>query len=141
MLLAVRRWHWRRDTSLEGRDVADTTVSRGQGEGKAIWLLGGLYEVKAAGDETNGTLTVMQMTMPAGMGPPPHTHPGPESGYLLEGEFTLLVDGQPSLLLKAGDSYKVPSGAIHDARSGDKGAKVIATYVVEKGKPLASPAN
>lgn len=69
-----------------------------------------------------------------------HTHPGPESGYLLEGEFTLLVEGQPPLVVKAGDSYKVPAGAIHDARSGDKGAKVIATYVVEKGKPLASPA-
>jgi quercetin dioxygenase-like cupin family protein len=70
-----------------------------------------------------------------------HTHPKPESGYLLEGDFTLLVEGQPPLALKAGDSYKVPSGAIHDARTGDKGAKVIATYVVEKGKPLASPAN
>jgi quercetin dioxygenase-like cupin family protein len=70
-----------------------------------------------------------------------HTHPGPESGYLLEGDFILLVEGQPPLSLKAGDSYKVPSGAIHDARAGDKGAKVIATYVVEKGKPLASPAN
>ena len=69
-----------------------------------------------------------------------HTHPGPESGYLLEGEFTLLVEGQPPLVVKAGDSYKVPPGAIHDARSGDKGAKVIATYVVEKGKPLATPA-
>jgi len=69
-----------------------------------------------------------------------HTHPGPESGYVLEGEFTLLVEGQPPLPLKAGDSYKVPSGAIHDARSGARGAKVIATYVVEKGKPLASPA-
>jgi len=69
-----------------------------------------------------------------------HTHPGPESGYVLEGDFTLLVEGQPPLPLKAGESYKVPSGAIHDARSGDKGAKVIATYVVEKGKPLASPA-
>ena len=69
-----------------------------------------------------------------------HTHPGPESGYLLEGEFTLLVEGQPPLVVRAGDSYKVPPGAIHDARSGDKGAKVIATYVVEKGKPLASPA-
>ena len=70
-----------------------------------------------------------------------HPHPGPESGYVLEGDFSLLVEGQPPLALKAGDSYKVPSGAIHDARSGDKGAKVIATYVVEKGKPLASPAN
>jgi quercetin dioxygenase-like cupin family protein len=69
-----------------------------------------------------------------------HTHPGPESGYLLEGEFTLLVESQPPLVVKAGESYKVPPGAVHDARSGDKGAKVIATYVVEKGKPLATPA-
>jgi quercetin dioxygenase-like cupin family protein len=61
-------------------------------------------------------------------------------GYLLEGEFTLFVEGQPPLVVKAGESYKVPPGAVHDARSGDKGAKVIATYVVEKGKPLASPA-
>jgi quercetin dioxygenase-like cupin family protein len=35
-----------------------------------------------------------------------HTHPGPESGSLLEGEFTLLVEGQPPLLVKAGDSYR-----------------------------------
>jgi len=69
-----------------------------------------------------------------------HTHPGPESGYLLEGDFTLLVEGQAPKPLKAGESYQVPAGAVHDARTGEKGAKVIATYVVEKGKPLASPA-
>lgn len=69
-----------------------------------------------------------------------HTHPGLESGYMLEGEMTLLVEGKEPLLVKAGDSYQVPFGAIHDGKSGDKGAKVIATYVVEKGKPLASPA-
>jgi quercetin dioxygenase-like cupin family protein len=69
-----------------------------------------------------------------------HTHPGPESGYMLEGEMVLLIDGQPPRPLKAGDSYTVPAGAIHDGKSGPKGAKVIATYVVEKGKPLATPA-
>jgi quercetin dioxygenase-like cupin family protein len=69
-----------------------------------------------------------------------HTHPGPESGYMLEGEMTLLVDGEPPLPVKAGQSYKVPPGATHDAKTGPAGAKVIATYVVEKGKPLASPA-
>jgi quercetin dioxygenase-like cupin family protein len=69
-----------------------------------------------------------------------HTHPGVESGYVLEGELVLLVDGKPAQPLKAGDSYQIPPVAVHDARSGDKGAKVIATYVVEKGKPLASPA-
>lgn len=70
-----------------------------------------------------------------------HSHAGPESGYVLEGDATLLIDGQPPKELKAGDSYVVPAGAIHDAKTGPKGAKIIATYVVEKGKPLAAPAN
>jgi quercetin dioxygenase-like cupin family protein len=69
-----------------------------------------------------------------------HTHPGPESGYMLEGDFVLLVEGHPDKLVKAGESYQVPPGAVHDARTGERGAKVIATYVVEKGKPLATPA-
>lgn len=70
-----------------------------------------------------------------------HTHPGPETGYLIEGTMTLLIDGMPPKTLNAGDSYQVPAGAIHDGKSGDKGAKVMAVYVVERGKPLASPAN
>lgn len=69
-----------------------------------------------------------------------HTHPGPESGYLLEGEFVLMIDGQPPKPLKAGESYQVPSGAIHDAKSGPNGAKVLAVYIVRKGEPLATPA-
>lgn len=69
-----------------------------------------------------------------------HTHPGIESGYVLEGDMVLLVDGQPPKPLKAGESYQIPSGAVHDGKSGAQGAKVIATYVVEKGKPFAVPA-
>jgi quercetin dioxygenase-like cupin family protein len=67
-----------------------------------------------------------------------HTHPGPESGYVIEGGFELLIDGEAPRLLKAGESYKVPPRTIHDAKTGPDGAKVIATYVVEKGQPLAS---
>jgi quercetin dioxygenase-like cupin family protein len=67
-----------------------------------------------------------------------HTHPGPESGYLIEGGFELLVDGEQPRQLKAGNSYVVPPNTLHDAKTGAAGAKVIATYVVEKGKPLAS---
>jgi len=67
-----------------------------------------------------------------------HTHPGPESGYVIAGSFELLIEGEPPRLLKAGDSYKVPPRAVHDARTGVDGAKVLATYVVEKGHPLAS---
>jgi quercetin dioxygenase-like cupin family protein len=69
-----------------------------------------------------------------------HTHPGYETGYVMEGDLTLLVEGKPPLALKPGDSYQIPLNAIHDARSGEKGAKVLAVYIVERGKPLATPA-
>jgi quercetin dioxygenase-like cupin family protein len=69
-----------------------------------------------------------------------HTHFGIESGYILEGELALLVEGQPPRTLKAGESYQILAGAVHDARSGPHVGKMIATYVVEKGKPLATPA-
>jgi quercetin dioxygenase-like cupin family protein len=68
-----------------------------------------------------------------------HTHSGVESGYMLEGEMVLMVAGQPDKTLKAGDSYQIPAGAVHDGKSGPAGGKVIATYVVEKGKPFAVP--
>jgi quercetin dioxygenase-like cupin family protein len=70
-----------------------------------------------------------------------HTHPGIETGYVLEGEADLLVEGKPEQRLKAGDSYLIPAGVAHDAKvHGDKAAKVLAVYVVDKTKPLASPA-
>ena len=62
------------------------------------------------------------------------------AGYVMEGDLTLLVEGKPPLALKPGDSYQIPLNAIHDARSGEKGAKVLAVYIVERGKPLATPA-
>jgi quercetin dioxygenase-like cupin family protein len=71
-----------------------------------------------------------------------HTHPGIETGYILEGEADLIIDGQPDKHLKAGDSYAIPSGAVHDAKvTGDKPLKVLGIYIVDKAKPLASPAN
>ena len=69
-----------------------------------------------------------------------HTHPGPETGYVIDGDMVLMVDGQPPKTLKAGDSYQIATGAVHDVKAGDKGMKVMAVYMVEKGKPLASPA-
>jgi quercetin dioxygenase-like cupin family protein len=70
-----------------------------------------------------------------------HTHPGIETGYVLEGEADLLVEGQPDKHLKAGDSYVIPAGVVHDAKThGDKSLKVLGVYVVDKTKPLASPA-
>ena len=74
--------------------MAEKTVVRTSGEGQAFWMLGGLYEVLLSGDESNGTTTIMRMTVPAGMGPPPHTHPGAESVYVLDGTLTYHIGGE-----------------------------------------------
>jgi quercetin dioxygenase-like cupin family protein len=69
-----------------------------------------------------------------------HTHPGIEGGYLIEGELVIMVEGQPAKTVKAGESWQIAPGAVHDAKAGAAGAKVLVSYVVEKGKPLATPA-
>ena len=68
-----------------------------------------------------------------------HTHPGVDTGYVIEGEATLIVAGKPDQMLKAGDSYAVPAGIEHDVKTGDKPLKLMAVYVVEEGKPVATP--
>lgn len=71
-----------------------------------------------------------------------HTHPGDEISYVQEGQFELLLDGQPPRVYKAGESVVIPAGTVHDAHNvGDTPARLIGVYVVEKGKPLASPAS
>jgi quercetin dioxygenase-like cupin family protein len=70
-----------------------------------------------------------------------HTHPGEEFGYVVEGTLELKIDGQPPRTVNAGESFFVPAGIVHDGVNVGKGpAKVLATYLVEKGKPVASPA-
>jgi quercetin dioxygenase-like cupin family protein len=70
-----------------------------------------------------------------------HTHPGDEISYVLEGEAELLIDGQPPRTVKAGESFVIPAGVIHDAHNASNApVKLVGVYVVEKGKPLASPA-
>jgi quercetin dioxygenase-like cupin family protein len=70
-----------------------------------------------------------------------HTHPGDEISYVLEGQAELLVDGQPPRVVKAGESFVIPAGVVHDAHNaGDVPIRLVGVYVVEKGKPLATPA-
>ena len=71
-----------------------------------------------------------------------HTHPGDEISYVAEGESMLLVAGQPPRKVSAGEAFVVPAGVVHNARN-DSAApvKLVGVYVVEKGKPLASPAS
>jgi quercetin dioxygenase-like cupin family protein len=70
-----------------------------------------------------------------------HTHPGIESAYVLEGGFELPIEGQPTRMLKPGDAIQIPANTPHaGGKPGPAKTKILITYVVEKGKPLASPA-
>ena len=69
-----------------------------------------------------------------------HTHFGIETSYVVEGELELAIDGMGSKTYKAGDGFQVPTGAIHGGKTGDKPVTLAGIYVVEKGKPLATPA-
>src|SRR6266567_2911952 len=70
-----------------------------------------------------------------------HTHPGDEISYVLEGEGEILVEGQPPRKVKTGEGFVIPAGAKHDAHNtGMAPLKLLGVYVVEKGKPLATPA-
>jgi quercetin dioxygenase-like cupin family protein len=68
---------------------------------------------------------------------PKHKHPGAEIIYVLEGSLQYQLEGQPPVTLNAGDVLFVPAETIHSARNvGSTNAAELATYVVEKGKPL-----
>ena len=68
-----------------------------------------------------------------------HTHPGFDAAYLLDGDLTVLERGQPAKPIRVGQSWHVRPGVVHEVKVGDRPAKVLAMYVVEKGKPLATP--
>ena len=68
-----------------------------------------------------------------------HSHPGAEVVYVLEGTLEYQLDGEPPVTLKAGEALFIPSGTIHAARNVGKGnGAELATYIVEKGKPLVA---
>jgi quercetin dioxygenase-like cupin family protein len=91
---------------------------------------------------TPGYVTVLVVAeIEAGVTVGRHTHPGIESAYVIEGGFELPIEGQPTRMLKPGDAVQIPTATPHaGGKPGAKKSRILSTYVVEKGKPLASPA-
>lgn len=120
------------------------TISRQPREGDAYWVLGGLYEVKASSEETAGASTVVQMTVPVGGGPPPHTHPGSESVYVLEGSGRFRV-GDETFDAEPGSYFYFPAGTVETFEPATT-MKLLVTYepggidrfFAEFGEPAAS---
>jgi quercetin dioxygenase-like cupin family protein len=79
----------------------------------------------------------VRVELAPGVAFPKHTHPGEEIIYVLEGTWEYTVEGKPPVTLKAGDVLFIPAGTIHAAKNvGSGNGAELATYVVEKGKPL-----
>jgi quercetin dioxygenase-like cupin family protein len=85
---------------------------------------------------------VIQNRVDIGPEAPPirHKHPGEEIIYVLEGSLEYQIDGEPPKTVEAGEVLLVPAETVHAVRNvgGGKAAE-LATYVVEKGKPLLVP--
>jgi quercetin dioxygenase-like cupin family protein len=76
-----------------------------------------------------------------GAAAPSHKHPGEEIVNVLAGSFEYQVEGKPPVTLNTGDVLFIPAGASHAVKNVGRGtASELATYIVEKGKPLITPA-
>ena len=82
---------------------------------------------------------IMHVAIAPGANSGLHTHPGFDAACLLEGGLDVLERGQPAKPIAPGKSWHVKPGVVHEVKAGAHGAKVIAIYVVERGKPLATP--
>ena len=70
---------------------------------------------------------------------PRHSHPGEEIVYAIEGLLEYRLDGKPPVTLKAGEVLFIPAGAVHAVKNvGSGNGAELATYIVEKGKPLVT---
>jgi quercetin dioxygenase-like cupin family protein len=94
------------------------------------------HDLSAPGRE----VVQVRVDFEAGAFAPDHRHPGEEIVNVLEGSFEYRVDGEPPVTLHAGDVLFIPAGAVHSAKNVGPGtASELATYIVEKGKPLVTP--
>lgn len=79
--------------------------------------------------------------LPPGLSAGRHTHPGVEMLVLVEGEVEFTLGNDAPKRMKAGESMMVPTGTVHDVKNVGSGpAKIVSTWMVEKGKPMATPA-
>jgi quercetin dioxygenase-like cupin family protein len=86
----------------------------------------------------NTQIVVTEVVFAPGAHLPYHTHPGEEAGVVKSGVLVVQIEGRPAVTFKAGDSFVIPRGVEHQVTAPEGETHVIATYVVDKDKPLAT---
>jgi quercetin dioxygenase-like cupin family protein len=80
----------------------------------------------------------VRVDIPPGVVAARHNHPGEELVYVIEGALEYRLDGRPPVVVRAGEVLFIPHGTHHEVKNvGSTNAAELATYIVEKGKPLA----
>ena len=93
-------------------------------------------DLSAPGREAVMAMAEIQPSAAAGR----HTHPGEEIAYVLNGPVVIEIDGKPAKTYQTGEVFMIPPATIHNARNtGSTVAKIVSTYIIEKGKPVATP--
>jgi quercetin dioxygenase-like cupin family protein len=97
-------------------------------------------EVQHSTSSIPGREIVQVLTeIPVGVESGWHTHPGEEVGYIVAGTVAMMIRGQPTLTLRAGDGFLMPPGTPHNARDVGPGTgQMLSTYIVEVGQPLVT---
>src|SRR6201994_1276459 len=97
-------------------------------------------EIQHVGSSIPGREIVQVLTeIPAGVQSGWHMHPGEEVGYILAGTVKMEIRGRPTLTLHAGDPFLMPPRTPHNATDlGPETGRMLSTYIVETGVPLAS---
>jgi quercetin dioxygenase-like cupin family protein len=119
------------------------------GEGRAVWVVGDHYTIKASGEDTGGAFTLIEVRVPPQSGPPPHIHcREDEAFYVLEGEFEVHIDDQ-RLTAGPGSWVTLARGTLHHFKNiGSTPAKllILATpagldqFFLEAGRAATDPA-
>ena len=91
------------------------------------------HDLSVAGRE----VVQLRVDIPAGSAFPKHNHPGEEVVYMIEGTLEYSLEGKPPVTLNAGEVLFIPAGTVHAVKNvGTGNGAELATYIVEKGKPI-----
>jgi quercetin dioxygenase-like cupin family protein len=99
-------------------------------------------DIKEKLDGKEATATVVEVTIEPGQAGVPHRHPGSAIGYVVEGEYELAIDDQPTKVLKAGETFHEPTGCLHrvSKNSGKVKTRLIAVVLHPRdAKEIAVP--
>lgn len=107
-----------------------TNASHHNRDGEGVRVLSA-RDIQEKLDGTEAMATMVEVTIEPGQAGVPHRHPGPGFGYVLEGEYELGINDQPTRVLKAGETFYEPTGCLHrvSRNPGKVKTRVIAVVV------------